>query len=267
MCCRVGIATGMVIIGDVAGVEEGGGDAIVGDAPDVAARLQMSAQPDTVAIDPATRRLIGNLFDCRDLGAIEANGGTEPMRIWQVLRPRILASRFEALHPSAPTPLVGRDEEIDLLLRRWERAKSGNGALFPFIDQLGRAAGFWYDDRPAAKLAKLEGLLVRATPPDEDVALLCDLLSLPAAARYPRSCKTWRTVLCCATPDSNCTRGSPKHSKPNPPSSWIPSLSSSRSITPGPGSLRNPPSAGARPAENPPPVQRWRKRRRNSKRG
>ena len=102
---------------------------IVGDAPNLAARLQLSAQPDIVAIEPATRRLIGNLFDCRDLGAIDTTGGSEPMRLWQVLGESVVASRFEALRGSALSPLVGRDEEIELLLRRWARAKAGDGQI------------------------------------------------------------------------------------------------------------------------------------------
>src|SRR5262249_29612972 len=196
--------------------------------PNLAARLALSAQPDTVAVEPATRRLIGDLFDCRELGALEATGGTEPIRSWQVLGESIVESRFDALRGAALTPLVGRDEEIDLLLRRWARAKMGHGqvvmvsgepgigksriaaaleerlssephlrlryfcspyyqdsALFPFIGQLGHAAGFARDDLPAAKREKLEALLAGAAPPDEDVALLVDLLSLPAAEQHP----------------------------------------------------------------------------------
>jgi class 3 adenylate cyclase len=206
MRCRVGIATGMVIVGDLVGVGEVRDHGIVGDAPDLAARLQVSAQPDTVTIEPTTWRLIGNLFDCRDLGALNTNSDTEPIRRWQVLGESVVASRFEALRGSKLTRLVGRDEEIDLLLRRWARAKAGDGqimlvsgeagvgksritaafeerlhaephlclryfcspyhqdsALFPFIDQLGRTAGFARDDPPASKLAKLEALL--AAPP------------------------------------------------------------------------------------------------------
>jgi TolB-like protein/predicted ATPase/class 3 adenylate cyclase len=226
MRCRVGIATGLVIIGGR--IHDLRDDEIVGEIPDLAAQLQMSTQPDTVTIDPATRRLVGNLFDCRELGAIETPGSTEPMRRWQVLVESAGASRFEALRGSALSPLVGRDEEIDLLLRRWARTTAGDGqvvlisgepgigksriaaelaerlgaephlrlryfcspyhqdsALFPFVDQLDHVAGFTRDDPPAAKLEKLEVLLARAAPPDEDVALLADLLSLPASERHP----------------------------------------------------------------------------------
>jgi DNA-binding winged helix-turn-helix (wHTH) protein/predicted ATPase len=228
MRCRVGIATGMVIIGDLAAVGEVPDHGIVGDAPDLAVRLQVAARPDTVTIEPTTWRLIGNLFDCRELGALDMNSDTEPIRRWQALGESVVASRFEALRGSKLTPLVGRDEEIDLLLRRWARAKAGDGqvvlvsgepgigksrivaafeerlqaephlclrdfcspyhqdsALFPIIDQLGRAAGFGRDDVPAAKLVKLEALLARTAPPDEDVAFLGDLMSLPASERHP----------------------------------------------------------------------------------
>jgi TolB-like protein/predicted ATPase/class 3 adenylate cyclase/Flp pilus assembly protein TadD len=228
MRCRVGIATGMVIVGDLAAAGEVRDHGIVGDAPDLAVRLQLSAQPDTVTIEPTTWRLIGSLFDCCDLGAFDTNSNTEPIRRWQVLGESVVASRFEALRGSKLTTLVGRDEEIDLLLRRWARAKAGDGqiilvsgeagvgksritaafeerlqtephlclryfcspyhqdsALFPTIDQLGRAAGFARDDPPASKLEKLEALVARAAPPDQDVALLADLMSLPASECHP----------------------------------------------------------------------------------
>src|SRR5208282_1668347 len=86
-------------------------------------------QPDMVAVEPVTRRLIGNLFDLRDLGAIDTGGAGQPMRSWQVLRESPVASRFEALRGLPLTRLVGRDEEIDLLRRRWARAKAGDGQV------------------------------------------------------------------------------------------------------------------------------------------
>jgi class 3 adenylate cyclase/tetratricopeptide (TPR) repeat protein len=225
---RVGIATGLVVVGDLIGEGSAQEQSVVGETPNLAARLQALAEPDAVVIAASTRRLVGDLFEYRDLGAVEVKGIAAPVPAWQVLRPSVVASRFEALRGSALTRLVGRDEEIDLLLRRWARAKASDGqvvlisgepglgksritaalaerlhaepylrlryfcspyhqdsALYPFIDQLGRAAGFANDDLPAARLEKLEALLARAAPPEEDVAFLADLLSLPASERHP----------------------------------------------------------------------------------
>jgi predicted ATPase len=220
---RVGIATGLIVVGGEV-VEHD----VAGDTPNLAARLQALAEPDNVVIATSTHRLTGDLFEYRDLGDVELKGIGAPVRAWQVLRPSTIESRFEALRGSALSPLVGRDEEIDLLLRRWARAKAGDGqvvlisgeaglgksritaalaervgaepylrlryfcspyhqdsALFPFIDQLGRAAGFAHDDPPAARLEKLEALLALATPPEEDVAFFADLLSLPPSEHHP----------------------------------------------------------------------------------
>ena len=94
-----------------------------------AARLQALAEPDAVVIASGTRRLVGDLFEYRDLGAVEVKGLARRVPAWQVLRASIVASRFEALRGSVLTPLIGRGEEIDLLLRRWARAKAGDGEV------------------------------------------------------------------------------------------------------------------------------------------
>src|SRR5205823_6681284 len=99
----------------------------VGETPNLASRLQSLAEPNTVLIDENTRRLIGGLFEYHDLGAVEARGFTGMVSAWQVLRPSAVESRFEALRASSPTPLVGRGEELEFLLWRWERAKKGEG--------------------------------------------------------------------------------------------------------------------------------------------
>ena len=220
---RVGIATGLVVVGGEV-VEHD----VAGDTPNLAACLQAVAEPDTVVIAASTRRLTGDLFEYRDLREIELKGIAGPVSASQPLRPSAVASRFEALRGSALIALVGRDEEVDLLLRRWVRAKAGDGqvvlvsgepgigksrltaelaerlrdephlrlryfcspyhqdsALLPFIEQLGRAAGFGRDNPPTASLEKLETLLALARPPEEDVALIADLLSLPASDRNP----------------------------------------------------------------------------------
>jgi class 3 adenylate cyclase len=110
---RIGIATGLVVVGGEV-VEHD----VIGETPNLAARLQAVAEPDTVVIARSTRRLIGELFEYSDLGTVELKGITGPAPAWRVLRPSVLASRFEALRGTVLTPLIGRDEEAELLLRR-----------------------------------------------------------------------------------------------------------------------------------------------------
>jgi class 3 adenylate cyclase/predicted ATPase len=126
---RVGIATGLVVVGDLIGEGSAQEQSVIGETPNLAAGLQALALPGTVVIAGGTHRLVGNLFECRELGAVKIKGSAAPVHAWQVLRPSTFASRFEALHRSALPPLIGRDEEIDLLLRRWARAKAGDGQV------------------------------------------------------------------------------------------------------------------------------------------
>jgi energy-coupling factor transporter ATP-binding protein EcfA2 len=125
---RVGIATGLVVVGDVIGSGEAQERGIVGETPNLAARLQGTAEPNTVVIAESTRKLLGKWFELHDLGAIELKGIAEPVRAWGALRATAVESRFEALR-TATTPLVGRDEEMALLMRRWEQAKAGEGQI------------------------------------------------------------------------------------------------------------------------------------------
>src|ERR1700741_1945460 len=126
---RVGIATGLVVVGDLIGAGSAQEQSVVGETPNLAARLQTLAEPDTVVIAAGTRRLVGDLFEYRDLGAVEVKGIAAPVPAWQVLRPSTVESRFEALRGSALSRLIGREEEIELLLRRWQRAKAGDGQV------------------------------------------------------------------------------------------------------------------------------------------
>jgi class 3 adenylate cyclase len=125
---RVGIATGLVVVGDLIGAGAAQEQAVVGETPNLAARLQALADPGAVVIAAATRRLTGGLFDYRDLRTAALKGFAENLPAWQVLGASAIESRFEAMR-TAMTPLVGRDEEIDLLLRRWEQAKGGDGQV------------------------------------------------------------------------------------------------------------------------------------------
>jgi class 3 adenylate cyclase/predicted ATPase len=126
---RVGIATGLVVVGDLIGSGEAQERGIVGETPNLAARLQGIAEPNTVVIAEATRRLLGNLFELEDLGAKDLKGIAGPVQAWAALRASSVEGRFEALHGSGLTALVGREEELELLLRRWARAKTGEGQV------------------------------------------------------------------------------------------------------------------------------------------
>src|SRR3954451_22330923 len=198
---RLGIATGLAVVGDLIGEGASQERGVVGETPNLAARLQALAMPNTLVIAEATRRQVGGLFDFADLGPQALAGFAEPQPAWRVIGESGMLSRFEALRPGT-TPLVGRGEEVELLTRRWQQAKTGEGrvvlisgepgigksrltaalseriedgphtrvryfcsphhqdsALYPFIAQLERAAGFARDDTVDAKLGKLGTLL------------------------------------------------------------------------------------------------------------
>ncbi|MBV9531296.1 MAG: AAA family ATPase, partial [Bradyrhizobium sp.] len=126
---RVGIATGLVVVGDLIGSGSSQEQAIVGETPNLAARLQGVAEPSAVVIADSTRKLMGNLFELQDLGAQSLKGIAGPIRAWTALRPSSVESRFDALHAGGLTELVGRIEELELLLWVWAKAKSGEGQV------------------------------------------------------------------------------------------------------------------------------------------
>ena len=125
---RIGIATGLVVVGDVLGHGAAQEQAVVGETPNLAARLQALAEPGAVIIDAATRRLTGGLFEYADLEPALLRGVAVPVKAARVLGESALGSRFEALRATS-TPFVGRDEELALLARRWQRAKAGEGCV------------------------------------------------------------------------------------------------------------------------------------------
>jgi class 3 adenylate cyclase len=126
---RIGIATGLVVVGDLIGSGASQEQAIVGETPNLAARLQGIAEPNAVVIAESTRKLVGNLFELDDLGFQELKGIAGAVRAWAALRPASVESRFDALHASGLTELVGREEELEILLRRWSKAKGGQGQV------------------------------------------------------------------------------------------------------------------------------------------
>jgi class 3 adenylate cyclase/predicted ATPase len=133
---RLGIATGLVVVGDLVGSGISNENEVVGAVPNLAARLLSLAEPNTIIISDTTRQLIGSVFALEDLGFKELKGFAEPQRVWSVLGENLFKSRFEALR-SAETPFVDRQEETDLMLRRWTQAKAGQGRVILFSGEAG----------------------------------------------------------------------------------------------------------------------------------
>jgi class 3 adenylate cyclase/predicted ATPase len=126
---RVGIATGLVVVGDLIGKGPAQEQGVVGETPNLAARLQSHAEPGQVVIASSTRQLTGGLFEYRDLGRVVLKGLPDPIQAWQVLAPTSVRSRFEAQHETSIASLVGREEELQLLLRRWKQSSQGEGRV------------------------------------------------------------------------------------------------------------------------------------------
>jgi predicted ATPase/class 3 adenylate cyclase len=126
---RVGIATGLVVVGDLIGSGASQEQTIVGETPNLAARLQGVAEPNSVIIAESTRKLLGNLFELQVVQAKDLRGIPEPVQAWAALRASSAKGRFEALRATGLTALVGREEELELLVQRWSKAKSGDGQV------------------------------------------------------------------------------------------------------------------------------------------
>jgi class 3 adenylate cyclase/tetratricopeptide (TPR) repeat protein len=129
LAVRIGIATGPVIVGDQIGEGTASETAVVGETPNLAARLQALAQPNQIVVSAATRAMLGDHFDLADLGAYELKGFAEPVPAWRVLSARDVESRFAATRTGSAAPLVGRQEEMGLLLRAWDGSRHGRGQV------------------------------------------------------------------------------------------------------------------------------------------
>jgi len=229
LAVRIGVATGDVAVGDLIGKGASEEANVVGEAPNLAARMQAIAEPNSIVIGAETHDLVQGLFETKALGEQDLKGFMDPVATWRVLKGRPNDSRFQATRGTYLTDLVGRDEELEILLRRWQRAKQGEGqvvlisgepgigksrlaealqdeiikvphtclryqcspyhtnsALYPVIEQFGRAAGFEVGDSPDIKLDKLEAALAKSGRPIDDVApLIASLLSIRTDDRYP----------------------------------------------------------------------------------
>jgi class 3 adenylate cyclase len=126
---RIGIATGLVVVGHLIPSGESQERGMVGETPNLAARLQGIAEPNVVVIAESTRRLLGDLFMLEDLGMKDLKGIAGPVRAWAVLQASSVASRFEAMHPTGLTALVGREKEFELLRRCWFKATDSEGQV------------------------------------------------------------------------------------------------------------------------------------------
>ena len=182
---RVGIATGLVVVGDLIGSGASQEQAIVGETPNLAARLQGVAEPNSVVIAESTRKLVGNLFELEDLGAQDLKGISGPVRTWAALRPSSVESRFEALHAGGLIELAGREEELELLLRRWLKAKSGEGQVV----LLSGEPGIGKSRLTAALLERLTpephmGLRYFCSPQHTDSPLYPIISQMERAARF-----------------------------------------------------------------------------------
>src|SRR5215510_5764211 len=126
---RIGIHTGLVVAGEMGTVDQPEHLAIVGETPNIAARLQEKAAPNSVVISPATQQLVTGLFDCHELGPQELKGVSQPLALYQIVQESAVQSRFEAAVQKGLTPLVGRTEELALLQQRWQQAQQGAGQV------------------------------------------------------------------------------------------------------------------------------------------
>jgi class 3 adenylate cyclase len=133
---RVGIHTGLVVVGEMGG---GGHQErlALGETPNVASRLQGLASPDTVMISEVTYRLVEGYFACQALGAQTLKGVAQPMLVYRVLAESGAQSRFEVATTRGLTPLVGREQEVGLLLERWAQAKDGRGQIILLSGEAG----------------------------------------------------------------------------------------------------------------------------------
>lgn len=228
VAARVGIATGIVVVGEQIGFGDSHERLAIGTTPNLAARLQDVAPPGEVVIARDTQRHVGRMFNYRPLGTLDLKGIEEPVEAFVVLGETTAISRFEARQKRQFARLIGREEEAETLLRRWRSAKEGDGqmvllsgeggigksrlieglmatlepeeharlrfygsphhtrsALQPFIAQLEFAASFGRSDSPDVKIAKLLELLGSHTKAaDSDVAVIAELLSIPAQGRF-----------------------------------------------------------------------------------
>jgi class 3 adenylate cyclase len=137
LAARVGIATGLVVVGDLIGEGAAREEVVVGETPNLAARIQEAAAPGTVVIAEGTRRLLGDMFELSELGPTRLKGFAQPVNSYRVIGEHSAGSRFEARRPGKPLPMVGRDQELRLVLERWRQAVTGEGQAVLLVGEAG----------------------------------------------------------------------------------------------------------------------------------
>ena len=229
MRVRIGIATGIVVVGDLVGQGAAQEQAVIGETPNLAARLQGLAEPGSVVIAEATRRLLGREFELKEIGPQTLKGFDAPVPAWAVLREAENISRFEASRSQGMTPFVGREHEMMLLVDSWRAASKGEGqvallsgkpgigksrilvalaeriadephvtvryqcsphhandAFYPIASQIRHAAGLVDLDAAAARLDKLEAMIVHSGLEAQTIApFLAALLAIPTEGLTP----------------------------------------------------------------------------------
>jgi class 3 adenylate cyclase/tetratricopeptide (TPR) repeat protein len=169
---RVGIATGLVVVGEIIGAGSAQERTIVGETPNLAARLQALAVPDTILISEATQNLLGGLFELESAGAHELKGFARPMPVWRVIGEGAIESRFTAIRAGAATPLVGRANEMGLLLDRWRLARQGEGQIVTLIGEAGIGKSRLIEALQEAVAGEPHGLIyLQCSPYHNDNAL------------------------------------------------------------------------------------------------
>jgi hypothetical protein len=195
---RIGLATGLAVVGDLIGSGAAQEQAVIGETPNLAARLQGLAEPDAIVIAETTRRLVGSLFDYQSLGEVEVKGLPAPVPAFRVLGESRVGSRFEALR-SGESPLIGRDEELELLQRRWEQAKAGAGRVVlisaePGIGKSRLAEAFRESlgGEPHTRLRISARPIIRTAPSTRSLGSSNERPASSATTRPARGSTNWR---------------------------------------------------------------------------
>jgi len=180
---RVGIATGLVVVGEIIGRGSAQERTIVGETPNLAARLQALAAPDAIFISEATQNLLGGLFELESAGTHELKGFARPLPVWRVVKEGVIESRFAAIRAGATTPLIGRAHEMGLLLDRWRLARQGEGQVVTLIGEAGIGKSRLIEALQDTLAAEPHGLIYwQCSPYHNDNAL------------YPIIHHMWRTA-------------------------------------------------------------------------